>query len=282
MIRSNNFSNPKGSRSSSQVVKSPARVHGAAISIFAVLTLACAFSFPASAEIYHYIDDRGRKVYVDRESRIPPEYREKVEARADSGAMNVRPEPTSRERQLNDLRKSIDSSLQSVERAIAESETPVKIIGNGVILPVRAVYGGRRADTQMLLDTGASGTVFHRDALERLNGATYRSGQARVASGDFIDVDAINLDRIEIGPFTIKSIRAMVIDPVSRANHDGLLGMDFLRQVHYRIDYDRNVIIWEPDRYAQLKKQRETLRSQQQMEVDELIESLTSKEANPS
>nr|WP_246590183.1 retropepsin-like aspartic protease [Marinobacterium ramblicola] len=133
----------------------------------------------------------------------------------------------------------------------------------------------------MLLDTGASGTVFHRDALKGLNGSTYRAGQARVASGEVIDVHAINLDRIEIGPFKIKSARAMVIDPVGRSNHDGLLGMDFLRQVHYRIDFERNLIIWEPERYAELKVKREALLAQQKMKANELIESLTSQEQQP-
>ncbi|GGB80386.1 hypothetical protein GCM10011352_02610 [Marinobacterium zhoushanense] len=243
--------------------------------------LVAAISLPAVAEIYHYVDDRGRKVYVNRESQIPHQYRDQVETRNETGAMNSRQERSPQEQQLNNLRRQIDSSLASVEKAIAELETSVKVIGNGVILPVRAVYGARRADTHMLLDTGASGTVFHREALKGLNGSTYRAGHARVASGEVIDVHAINLDRIEIGPFKIKSARAMVIDPVGRSNHDGLLGMDFLRQVQYRIDFERNLIIWEPERYEELKARREALLAQQKMEADDLIESLTSQEREP-
>lgn len=235
-------------------------------------------SLPAAAEIYHYIDERGRKVYVNRESQIPHRYRDQVEIRNESGTPSSQSETSAREQRLNKLRREIDSSLAGVERSIAELETPVEVLDNGVILPVRAVYGARRADTRMLLDTGASGTVFHREALKSLNGSTYRAGQARVASGDTIDVHAINLDRIEIGPFKIKSARAMVIDPIGRSKHDGLLGMDFLRQVDYRIDFERNRIIWEPTRYEQLKAKREELLAQQKMEVDELIESLTSAE----
>ncbi|WP_156042853.1 retropepsin-like aspartic protease family protein [Marinobacterium lacunae] len=283
MNRSNNSSNPKGSRSSWPVAeglfKRQGRLSAArgplCKSLLLMLVLA---SLPVSAEIYHYIDERGRKVFVNRQSQIPIQFRDQVETRAEPGALNSHQELSPRDRQLNRLRSEIDSSLASLDEAIAELETPVRIIDNGVILPVRAVYGGRRADTQMLLDTGASGTVFHREALSGLNGSTYRAGKAKVASGDIIDVHAINLDRIEIGPFKIKSARAMVIDHIGRSRHDGLLGMDFLRQVQYKVDFQRKVIIWEPERYEELKAKRETLKAQQAMGANELIQSLTPKD----
>ncbi|WP_432698268.1 retropepsin-like aspartic protease family protein [Marinobacterium sp. YM272] len=229
------------------------------------------FACSASAEIFHYVDDKGRKVYVNSESQIPHQYRDRVESRREiDGSSPARPDP-----QLANLKREITSSLKKLDEALAELVTPVKVAGNQVIVPVRAVYGNRRADTQMLLDTGASGTVFHQDALEPLNGATYRAGQARVASGEMIDVHGINLDRIEIGPFKIRSTRAMIIDPVSGAGHDGLLGMDFLRQVDYRVDYDAEQIIWMPDRYRELTEQRAELKKKQDMDADELIESLS-------
>jgi hypothetical protein len=34
---------------------------------------------------------------------------------------------------------------------------------------------------------------------------------------------------------------------------DGLLGMDFLMNVRYRIDYERQLILWEPERYQELQ-----------------------------
>jgi hypothetical protein len=46
----------------------------------------------------------------------------------------------------------------------------------------------------------------------------------------------------------------MVIDHQGASvGNDGLLGMDFLMNVRYRIDYDRQLILWEPDRYQQLE-----------------------------
>ena len=231
--------------------------------------------FPASAEIFHYVDDKGRKVFVNRESQIPHKYRKQVEVREESRSLNgLEPGPELDPR-INQIKREIHRSLEDIDAALAELETPVELTDNRIVLPVTAVYGNRSVETRMLLDTGASGTVFHRDALKNLNGATYRAGEARVASGDKIPVDAINLDRMEGGPFKVESTRAMVIDPVGRSTHDGLLGMDFLRQVEYRVDYERSVMVWEPDRYEELQAEREKLRAQVELEAEALIESLS-------
>ncbi len=236
-----------------------------------VLAILVCYSGLASAEIFHYIDDKGRKVYVNRESQIPHQYRERVETRQEkSGGQAAAQDP-----QMSAIRHELSTSLAKLDKAIDELSTPVKVEGNQVIVPVRAVYGNRSVNTRMLLDTGASGTVFHRDALEGLNGATYKAGQARVASGEMIEVQGINLDRVEIGPFKIGTTRAMVIDPVSGAGHDGLLGMDFLRQVDYRIDFENQRILWMPDRLRELEEQRADLEAKQAMDADELLESLS-------
>lgn len=240
-----------------------------------VLILLWALAPWAEAEIYHYVDASGRKVFVDSLSQVPKQYLDQLQTRADARAA-AQPEvaEVDADASIQSIRQQLDEVLKGLDKAIAELETSVAIRGNQVIVPVRAVYGNRRADTRLLLDTGASGTVFHRQALSRLRGATYDSGTAQIANGDIIDVQAINLDRLEIGPFKIKSTRAMVIDPVGSSRHDGLLGMDFLRQVEYRVDYDKDLIIWQPQRHTELVQRRERIREQQAMSDEDLIESL--------
>ncbi len=232
------------------------------------------------AQIYHYVDERGRKVYVDSLSQIPAQYRDQVEQLREPAPQRTMPLPApGPEQQLQALRTELERMLAQVDAALKELQTPVEIRDNRVLVPVRAVYGNRHADTRMLLDTGASGTVFHRDAIAPLRGATYAAGQARVASGERIEVHAINLDRIEIGPYRIKATRAMVLDHSGRSEHDGLLGMDFLRQVQYRIDYDNGMIIWDPAQYQALQTQREELLRAREMDLGALQEQARGRQA---
>ena len=68
------------------------------------------------------------------------------------------------------------------ERVISGGDEPtkVRIRGNAVLVPVTIVHGGREADVQMLLDTGASATTLHASVAERLAVDLDRAKKARV------------------------------------------------------------------------------------------------------
>lgn len=236
-----------------------------------ILMLLLALAPLANAEIYHYVDDQGRKVFVDSLRQVPMQYRDQLETRAEVRGQTQPEVAVEKSGSLEEIRRQLAQAESEFDDLIAELETEVSIRGNQVIVPVRARYGNRRADARLLLDTGASGTLFHQDAVARLRGNIFDAGKARVASGEVIDVQALNLDRLEVGPFKTRAMRVSVIEPASRAAYDGLLGMDFLRKVEYRIDYDNERIIWQPSRHDELVEQRDRLVEQQQMADEELI-----------
>jgi predicted aspartyl protease len=56
----------------------------------------------------------------------------------------------------------------------------------------------------------------------------------------------VKLDSVKAGPITKKNIAAGVIDfKGPSARHQGLLGMNFLKNVVYRIDLKKQTIVWE-------------------------------------
>jgi len=214
------------------------------------------------AQILHYTDDHGRRVFVDDISKVPHVYRDQMEIRG-SKLTQERRDEIEQERlkrlgaqQQQEQLHQQQLYLRQLDQAIEALHTPLKMWGNSVMLPVKVVLRGRTVNTLMVLDTGASSTVFHHDKLAQLPIDTQPSGYAQVASGDVIETFSTRFDRIEIGPYRINRPRARIIDFKGSGPHDGLLGMDFLRQVNYRIDFDAAQIIWDPDRIAELRQQR--------------------------
>lgn len=217
--------------------------------------LALLLASAAQAEIYKYVDERGRQVFVDSLSRVPLQFRDQLETRRAAPGPQAQDEAQLAAARAERKREaSLAGQRKKIERLLRESETPVKVGRNRVVVPVTVVYGGRKANTEMVLDTGATNTVFHKNALAGLNYASQPGGRARVAGGGSISTELVSFDRIEIGPYRPTHVRAMVIEHQGPAvGSDGLLGMDFLMNVRYRIDYERQLILWEPERYQELQ-----------------------------
>ncbi|MFC6669163.1 aspartyl protease family protein [Marinobacterium aestuariivivens] len=229
----------------------PIRVFGASM-----LALGLVLASAAEARIYKYVDDRGRQVFVDSLSKVPQQYRDQLESRQEYSE-GKSPDELARERSERadqQRQQQFSQRRRELEQLLRTMETSVRVANNRVLVPVTVVYGGRSAKTRMVLDTGATSTVFHKDALSGLSYATRPGGYARVAGGGSIETQSVNFDRIEIGPYKVANVRAMVIDHQGPSvGNDGLLGMDFLMNARYKIDYERQLILWEPERYSELE-----------------------------
>jgi clan AA aspartic protease (TIGR02281 family) len=129
------------------------------------------------------------------------------------------------------------------------SVTPVKIVGNTVFVPVTLSHGYRTAQVQLILDTGASVTTITPDIASRLDMRLDQavSASIQVVGGGEVEAHGVRLERVDVGPHVKSGMNVAVIDNKgSRLQYDGLLGMDFLRGLHYRLDFNEKVIRWMP------------------------------------
>ncbi len=129
-----------------------------------------------------------------------------------------------------------------------DAPTKVTVIGNSILVPVTLVSQSNQVDVQLLLDTGASGTVINTEIADRLNMnlSTARKSRARVVGGAVIDTHQVMLRRITVGPHTKENIAVFVVPHKGpAAKYDGLLGMDVLRGLKYNVDFEKQIIIWE-------------------------------------
>ncbi len=143
-------------------------------------------------------------------------------------------------------------SSPPVYRAVHEKGSPVTrvaIIGNQVLVPVILAKEDTEVQATLLLDTGASVTSIHSDVAARLriNMAGTKKTTGQVAGGGMLEVRRTKLSSITVGPHTKTDMDIAIMEhkglPV---RYDGLLGMNFLRNLRYTIDFQNRTINWEP------------------------------------
>ncbi len=214
-----------------------------------------AFLLAATGEVqavYKYVDENGRTIFVDDQSKIPARFLNQ------SRDIDL-PEMSEKEKneQAERLRKAREKQQEKLSRerreraeqeSLKQEETPIVVRGNQVLVPIRVGFDYNTADVVMLLDTGASVTVFHRDALDAL-GIGKEEGQlmyGTAVGGIKVATRRVRFQHITVGPYEAKNVPAYIIDNSGgHPGYDGLLGMDFLRHIPYEVDFGSQVIRWQ-------------------------------------
>jgi predicted aspartyl protease len=117
-----------------------------------------------------------------------------------------------------------------------------------VLVPVVLGCGGRTVEALLLLDTGASISMINTEIADKLGikPAETKMGVGQVVGGGLIVLFIAKIDYLTAGPFTKSGMEiSVVIHKGSAVNYDGLLGMDFLRDLKYTVDTRDNLIRWE-------------------------------------
>ncbi len=123
------------------------------------------------------------------------------------------------------------------------------VVGNAVLVPVILGYQGKKIETRLMLDTGASMIALHLEIARELDIdlRRFKRIRPRVAGGKAINAYVGKLDYVEAGPIKKDDIYVSIIEhqgpPVPFM---GLLGMNFLRGLEYHIDFENQVINWNP------------------------------------
>ena len=238
--------------------------------LIALLGLLISGSPNLRAEFYKYVDDEGRIFYVDDISRIPEKYRDQMRVyteKYDGLSDEERSRALQRENEQSQLtekehQRQIEERLlqtQQIEeeerwkkaeaarqKLLEKTETKVILEGNRILVPVTFNNNGVELEVNLLLDTGASQIVLNRSVADRLNIVTLKKVLAQVVGGSNIYTELGKVSYAKVGPFKMEDAGVLIIahkgPPV---NYSGLLGMSFLKNVAYSIDYKNQVIRWE-------------------------------------
>ena len=115
--------------------------------------------------------------------------------------------------------------------------TRVIIRGNKILVPVKLGYKGYEVQTMLLLDTGATTTMVHKEVADRLNLRGLKKSSSVVADGRSVPIQIASLDYIVVGPHKFKNFQTTIMEYYGKNDEFyGLLGMNFLRNIQYKIN----------------------------------------------
>jgi hypothetical protein len=189
---------------------------------------------PASAQIYRWTDERGEVRFSQGIQSVPPQFRGNAVM---MGAPSAPAAPTPASPAPATPEPAASSPAAGVARI---PFTP----GQPIVVSARINGGG---NTQLILDTGAQGTLISPTALAAL-GISYRNavrGSIKGVTGD-ANVLAVRIESIEVEGARVGPLMVVSHDPGLGSGRDGLLGRDFLDNFIVTIDSAARVVTLTP------------------------------------
>jgi hypothetical protein len=192
----------------------------------------------ASAQIYRWTDERGEVRYSQGIHSVPPRFRGSAVMMAPAS-----PPPAAAPAPASPGAAEPAAAAEPATAATGAARIPF-IPGQPIMVTARINGGGT---TQLLLDTGAQGTVISPTALAAL-GISYRNavrGSIKGVTGD-ANVLAVRIESIEVEGARFGPLMVVSHDAGLGSGRDGLLGRDFLDNFVVTIDSNARVVTLSP------------------------------------
>jgi hypothetical protein len=139
----------------------------------------------------------------------------------------------------------LDNETLQVQTEISNYHkvTKISVINNQIYIPVTLWNNGRSATLNMVLDTGCSHTTVPYKYLNHINAEYGQKVTSRLADGKTTVGRKAFLDLIQVGSRKEKNFTVTGAKNAG-ANNSGLLGLDFLKNHTFKIDFESQFLVW--------------------------------------
>lgn len=215
----------------------------------------------SDAAFYRYQDDTGRLVFVDDIDKVPAAFKDTVKVYGEAAdalseperraheAKEARRQQQHRQRYLQHIQRleESDEKKAAAEQNPPPAATPVRVANNQVLVPVKMGYRGLETDVVLLLDTGANVTIIHQEVADALGMRWPKRATMQVVGGQRLRAGIGTLGHVMLGSLRLEDIEVGIINHQGGAlPYAGLLGMNVLRRVAFKIDLKKQMITWQP------------------------------------
>lgn len=130
-------------------------------------------------------------------------------------------------------------------------EVPIRMVGPGGAALVVATHINGEGPFDLILDTGATYTCISETLAQQLDLPLRRlSVGIGVGVGGAGQVRMVQMDSLRVGEAGVEAVPACVLELTAlraiASDVEGLLGLNFLRNYHVTLDFERNVLTLGP------------------------------------
>lgn len=218
------------------------------------------------AEIYHYVDDSGKKVFVDSLSRVPHKYWDQLKNQNQID-FSLSPQEQAKKNLLQSISNvSVEQrqTKRDVLDAMSNYEALLRKVRGKPVVQVKFRDGTIQRTLTLLIDADYPALLLRESQASLFSVKPGKLNHLQL-SNQVVRTRPLNITQVKFGPYSYDLRNFYLVeDSLIPGGVDGVLGKPIVSGIRYKEDTEANKLIFEPAHYVTLHKELQ--------EIEQVIE----------